>query len=437
MSDRRPRRRSPKHYPIKDLSYIVTQGGRTRRHKYFREMGEFTFPIVAAIVLQAVVYILIITRPGRSDWNNILQALVAISCVPLISGAVLAGLRRNGAAIMTATLVTVGLFSVAVSVLSGMRIPVSYQALAACLPIAVVIIAFANIRFQRSFAAQVAIANFPGAEDISRELGTVPILKDPAAKVPDIEILLIDPGQHHSARWSALLTSCYLRGIEIMPWTGYREVRTGRLDVSSFEVSHLAYSPSQFIYSKVKRVFDLLAVLVSLPITLPIAALVAVYIAILDGFPVIFVQIRRGYGGRRFRMYKFRTMYKGAEGGSTGPRDKRILPGCRLIRKLRIDELPQLYNILRGDMSLIGPRPVAEYVARNSAAVEPKYELRSLVLPGITGWAQVKSGYAGTVEEELYKLSYDLYYIKHLSFDLDLLIFFKTIRTVLFGSGAR
>src|SRR5690606_28806055 len=117
---------------------------------------------------------------------------------------------------------------------------------------------------------------------------------------------------------------------------------------------------------------------------------VAIYIGLRDSFPVIFVQIRRGYGGRRFRMYKFRTMYRGSEGGATDIGDSRIIPGCNLIRKFRFDEIPQLFNILRGDMSLIGPRPVAEYVARSSALVEPKYELRSLVLPGITGWAQVK-----------------------------------------------
>ena len=152
---------------------------------------------------------------------------------------------------------------------------------------------------------------------------------------------------------------------------------------------------------------------------------------------MLFVQVRRGYGGRRFRMYKFRTMYKGTSGGSTSVGDRRIIPGFRLVRKLRFDELPQIYNILKGDMSLIGPRPVAEYVSRSSEAVEPKYALRSLVLPGITGWAQVTSGYAGTTSEEIEKLSYDLYYIKHLSLDLDLLVLFKTFKTVMFGFGAR
>jgi lipopolysaccharide/colanic/teichoic acid biosynthesis glycosyltransferase len=102
-----------------------------------------------------------------------------------------------------------------------------------------------------------------------------------------------------------------------------------------------------------------------------------------------------------------------------------------------LDELPQLVNILTGNMSLIGPRPVAEYVARSTERKEPKYSFRSLVLPGITGWAQVKSGYAETTDQEVEKLAYDLYYIKHQSFDLDLLVLFKTVQTVMLGVGAR
>jgi len=295
--------------------------------------------------------------------------------------------------------------------------------------------AYANLGFQRTSRARVAIAKFPGADEVARELGNLLVITDPQEPLPDVDILLIDPRTNHNQEWSHLLANCYLRGIEIMPWASYREIRLGRLDVSTFEVSHLAYSPSQLIYARWKRLLDILAVVVTLPVTLPIAAGVMLYLCFLDGLPVIFVQIRRGYAGRRFRMYKFRTMYRGTEGGSTGKRDKRIMPGCRVIRKLRLDELPQLYNILRGDMSLIGPRPVAEYVARSSALVQPKYEVRSLVLPGITGWAQVHSGYAGTVDEEIEKLSYDLYYIKHLSLDLDLQIIFKTVTTVLFGAG--
>lgn len=437
MQERQSGRRSPEKYPVRDLSYVTSQGGRKRRNRYLREVRVFLLPVIFAVIAQALIYLVFVLRVHRDDWYNILVALVGLGLVPTVSAAMLAAFRRHGSPLVTATAITFALFSVVVSALSAVRIPLSYNALAACLLVALTVMAFANIRFQRTVNAWVAIAAFPNVEVVAEQLGNVHIVSGPDAAISDIEILLIDPREHHSDKWSTLLASCYLSGVEIMPWTRYLEVRQGRLDVSSFDIFHLAYSPSQLIYARCKRLFDVALVLLSLVITLPVAALVAIYIGLRDGFPVIFVQIRRGYGGRRFRMYKFRTMYKGTERGSTQAQDDRIIPGCTLIRKLRFDEIPQLYNILRGDMSVVGPRPVAEYVARSSAAAEPKYELRTLVLPGITGWAQVRSGYAATTDEEIEKLSYDLYYIKHLSLDLDLVILLKTVKTVLFGVGAR
>jgi lipopolysaccharide/colanic/teichoic acid biosynthesis glycosyltransferase len=436
MRQKRSRRNAP-NYPVRDLSFITEQGGRTRRHKYLRDLSIFWKPVVAAAVLQALVYGYIITRPGRTDWDNIAAAIVALALVPMLSAAVLTAFRRHEAPILVAALVSTCFFSIAVSVLSAMRVPVSYNGLATCLPVAIVLVSSANLRFHRRLTEKVVLAPFTRAHEVSQDLGGIGIISGPEADLGGVEILLIDPLEHHNSKWSPLIAACYLGGIEVMPWTRHLEQTRGRLDVNSFDISHLAYNPSQLIYARSKRFFDLCTAVLSLPLTMPIAIFVSLYILIRDGGPVIFVQIRRGYGGRRFRMYKFRTMYKGTVGGFTVVGDRRIIPGCRLIRKLRFDELPQIYNIIMGDMSLIGPRPVAEYVSRSSELVEPKYALRSLVLPGITGWAQVNSGYAGNTKEELEKLSYDLYYIKHLSIDLDLLVLFKTVKTVLFGTGAR
>lgn len=435
MSDQHTRNSSGSSYPVRNLSYVVAQGGRLRRNRYLRELVTFAAPTLITALLMAGAYILTMTRTGRSDWANIGFASVVLMLVPVACALILAGLRRHSAAILTATVVSAGLLSTAVTILSAMRLPISYQAILLASPILIVAMAFANLRFQRTIRAHVALASFDQADSVADELGNIRVIDADPKALEDLEILLIDPSEHHSEAWSNILTTCYLRGIEIMPWTAYRELRLGRLDVQSFEISHLAYSPGQVFYARCKRLLDIVIVVASLPITVPIGILVMLYIGVRDGFPVIFVQDRRGYGGNIFRMYKIRTMYNGTEGGSTTISDNRIIPGCGLIRKLRFDELPQLYNILRGDMSLIGPRPVAEYVALSSAALQPKYELRSLVLPGITGWAQVRSGYAATPEEEIEKLSYDLYYIKHLSLDLDIYIVFKTIRTVLFGAG--
>src|SRR5690606_26887894 len=144
------------------------------------------------------------------------------------SAIVLAGLRRHGSAIFTSIVVASGLFSVTVSLLSGIRIPISYQGVLACLPVLLLAVAYANIKFQRTFRAHVALANFAQAEDVSIELSGVPIIDAEEDELKDVEILLIDPREHHSEDWSTLLTTCYLRGIEIMPWTTYREIILGR-----------------------------------------------------------------------------------------------------------------------------------------------------------------------------------------------------------------
>ncbi|WP_169196222.1 sugar transferase [Devosia sp. MC1541] len=435
MSDQHSRNSSASAPLGHNLSYVVAQGGRMRRNRYLRELISFAAPTLITALLMACAYILTVTRAGRSDWSNIGTASIVLMLVPVLCTLILTGLRRHTAAILSATLVSVGLLSTAVTLLSALRLPISYQAILLATPILILGMAFANLRFQRTIRAHVALARFDQADAVASELGNIRIIDADPNALDETEILLIDPQAHHSEAWSKILATCYLRGIDIMPWAAYRETLLGRLEVASFEVSHLAYSSSQVLYARCKRLFDIVAVLASLPVTVPLALLVALYIGLRDGFPVIFVQNRRGYRGQSFRMYKFRTMYNGTEGGSTTHADSRIIPGCKLLRKLRFDELPQLYNILRGDMSLIGPRPVAEYVAESSASLEPKYALRCLVLPGITGWAQVRSGYAATDAEEIEKLSYDLYYIKHMSLDLDIYILFKTVRTVLFGAG--
>lgn len=425
------------HYPARDLSFITAQGGRTRRHRYLQDIKTFTLPILAASLLQIVVYVAVITRPGRADWFNIGVAAAVLAAVPILSGLVLAALRRNESALITSAIVTGGLFSFAVSALSATRIPLSYQALAACLPVALLIMGYINARFHRTLSAKVALASFSQADRVAEETEAIEIIASPQADISRVEILLIDPVEHHREEWSLLLAQCYLSGIEIMPWTQYLEIKQRRLNVASFDIAHLIYSPTQLLYARVKRFLDILAVLVTLPVTVPMGLAVAAYIIVRDGAPVLYIQHRLGYGGRVFRMYKLRTMYRGKSGGATHVGDVRIIPGCNIIRKFRLDELPQLYNILIGDMSLIGPRPEALDLAKAYERTIRKYPMRLLVLPGLTGWAQVNSGYSGNEDEALLKLSYDLYYIKHLSVDLDILILFKTIKTVLFGHGAR
>lgn len=411
--------------------------GENASSHFMREIRVYQRPVILAILLQLGIYAGVVLLAGRRDFGNMIVVMICLAVVPPTAAIVLSSLRRHSTPLTSAIVVSVGVFSFCISFLAAVRVPVSYQALAMGFPAFLACLAYANIRAHHNLIAHAALATFSRADDVARLLD-VPVLADPNGDVSKIEMLLIDPVEHHGAEWSRLLSECYVRGIAIISWANYLEIKKGQVDISMFDASYLSYSSGQFLYSRVKRGLDVLAVLVSLPLAIPVVLLTAAYILVVDGRPIFFVQPRVGYLGKLFNMWKFRTMYKDIEQGTTtSAGDTRILPGCRTLRKLRIDETPQLFNILAGHMSLIGPRPVATYVSESINKIEPKFAMRTAVLPGITGWAQVNAGYAETAKEEVNKLSYDLYYLKNISFDLDLRVALATFRTILFGSGGR
>ena len=191
----------------------------------------------------------------------------------------------------------------------------------------------------------------------------------------------------------------------------------------------------------VKRGTDVLLALLALLITVPLWVVLPILIKLSSPGPVFYRQERVGWHGRRFTILKFRSMQQNAEAAGHAiwaeECDTRVTAVGRFMRRYRLDELPQLLNVLRGDMSMVGPRPERpEFIGRLNRDV-PYYAYRLAVKPGITGWAQVMFRYGATVEDAAEKLQYDLYYIKHMSLRLDGLIALKTIRTVLFQSGAR
>jgi len=194
-------------------------------------------------------------------------------------------------------------------------------------------------------------------------------------------------------------------------------------------------------YPYVKRGMDLLLIAGSLPLTLPLGVGTALAIRLESRGPVLFWQERIGRDGETFQMAKFRSMYAGNAGEDddvfADEEDDRVTTVGRLIRKLRIDELPQFWNVLTGDMSLIGPRPEQVGLAEDFSDDMNLYEYRHLVRPGISGWAQVLHGYAADTEATRRKLEHDLYYVKHQSVTLDLLITYLTVKTILTGFGAR
>jgi lipopolysaccharide/colanic/teichoic acid biosynthesis glycosyltransferase len=204
------------------------------------------------------------------------------------------------------------------------------------------------------------------------------------------------------------------------------------------EYAQLPWSNEFSFQRKLKRVADVAVALLLLVTTAPLLLLLAAAIRLEDGGPVFYVQERSGWLGQPFQLFKLRTMVHEPTSGPacwTVPGDQRITRLGRVLRPTRLDELPQLLNVLRGEMSLIGPRPERPQLEIELECAIPHYRKRHWMPPGLSGWAQVCAPYASSVEEAELKLSYDLYYLRHWSTSLDLLILFKTLKTILKAGG--
>ncbi len=240
------------------------------------------------------------------------------------------------------------------------------------------------------------------------------------------------------------LLNCRLQGVKVEEGELLYERVTGKISVEKLRPSYLIFSEgfnrSKFNYI-FKRALDIVLAAAGIVLALPVLILTALVIKLESRGPVIFSQPRVGKEGRVFRIYKFRSMRQDAEKESgpvwAGEDDPRITRVGRLLRKLRIDEIPQLWNVLKNDMSFVGPRPERPYFVDELKQDIPFYTERLVVKPGITGWAQINYRYGASKEDAIEKLQYDLYYIKNISIYLDILILFRTIRVVLLGFGAR
>jgi sugar transferase (PEP-CTERM system associated) len=240
------------------------------------------------------------------------------------------------------------------------------------------------------------------------------------------------------------LLECRLDGVQITDLARYFERVHGQVPIESLKVSWLIYGHGfrqNTLRSAVKRCFDLIVSATLIVLASPIMLLAALLIAAEGGGPLIYRQERVGLRGRTFTVLKFRSMLPDAEqdGKATwaARNDSRVTRVGRFIRRARIDELPQLLNVLKGEMSFVGPRPERpEFVAMLTEQI-PFYAVRHSVKPGLTGWAQVRYSYGATVEQSIRKLEYDLYYVKNHTLLLDLVILLETVRVVLLGEGAR
>ncbi|MDY0131715.1 MAG: TIGR03013 family PEP-CTERM/XrtA system glycosyltransferase [Desulforegulaceae bacterium] len=240
------------------------------------------------------------------------------------------------------------------------------------------------------------------------------------------------------------LIQCRSAGLEVIDGFSFYEQLTGKILVNKINPSWLIFSDGfkkSLVRKLIKRVTDIIGSFIMVLILSPLMLLVALAIKIDSKGPVFFSQDRVGLNRKEFMMFKFRSMKKDAE-KLTGPvwageDDPRITKMGRLIRKYRIDELPQLWNVLKGEMSLVGPRPERKHFTDSLEKDIPFYSQRYLVKPGLTGWAQISFDYAATIEDSMEKLNYDLFYIKNMTTALDLFVLLRTVKIVLFGRGSR
>lgn len=263
-----------------------------------------------------------------------------------------------------------------------------------------------------------------------------------------IERVIVTMGERRGKLPVEKLLNMKMKGVMIEDGNAFYETLTGKVALESLRPSQLLFS-SGFFASRgmliTKRLLSVAFSLIALVLTAPIMAVVALAILIDSGRPVLFRQKRVGKDGRIFTLYKFRSMkvagnVNAAGNGKAQPaktNDERFTGIGRLMRRLRVDELPQLYNILKGDMYFVGPRPFMLEEEEQLALQIPFYKQRWAVKPGVTGWAQINRPYCVTLEDNIEKLSYDLFYVKNMSVGLDMLILFQTAKTILLRKGSR
>ncbi len=240
------------------------------------------------------------------------------------------------------------------------------------------------------------------------------------------------------------LLDCKLAGVRVYDVTTYFERMLGQIRVDFVNAGWLIFGDGfnqGFYRTAVKRVFDILCSLLLILVAAPIMLLAAIAIKLESPGPIFYRQERVGFNGKTFKVAKFRSMRTDAEKDGQ-PRwatanDSRVTRVGNIIRLLRIDELPQVFNVFSGDMSLVGPRPERPFFVDQLTAEIPYYAVRHSIKPGVTGWAQVRYKYGATIEDSQEKLQYDLYYVKNHSLFLDFLILFETVGVVLTGKGAR
>jgi len=319
------------------------------------------------------------------------------------------------------------------------RIEYSRYQLLACFLLTILWFLLIHFTVVRGRPMRLAVVPSPGARALPEMKYVVWVQLRQPRLVGPVGGVVADLREEHAPHWQAFLTRCALDGLPIFDVKQVSESLTGRVAIEHLSENTLAYKVHATAYRKIKRAIDTAAVVAFSPLIILTLAVAGLLVKLESRGAAIFAQMRMGHRGRPFRVLKLRTMYDGGEGGDhfTGENDPRVTSIGRFLRKYRIDELPQAWNIFKGEMSWIGPRPEAVELAQAYEREAPFYSYRHIVRPGISGWAQVHQGNVAGADEARLKLQYDFFYLKNLSPWLDMVVAIKTIRTILTGFGSR
>jgi len=387
-------------------------------------------------------------HPGVVEW--IVQPVVAnsvlgVGACTIVSIAILRRLRfYPGVAVAKSILPVLGVsFGLLIATIATLRLEYSNKLIITCF-FCVLTARFA-VTAMRTRAKGLLYYVVPGgAADVVCELQSAPVfvLDNPSLEnLPDCAIVA-DLYADLEPEWERFLAEAAISGRPVYHYKQVWEAETGKVRIEQMSENGFGALVPSFAYQKMKRAIDLALSILVLPFIVPLMGICALAIKWDSKGSVFFRQLRMGFRGNEFFVLKLRTMSEGCNGEDralsiTKSGDKRITKVGAFLRRTRLDELPQVFNILRGEMSWIGPRPEAVSLSQWYEGEIPFYRYRHIVRPGITGWAQVNQGHVADLDEVDEKLQYDFYYIKNLSYWLDIVIVLRTIRVVLSGFGSK
>ena len=350
----------------------------------------------------------------------------------------------SGGYVITSLTIT---FSILVIVMFIMRLDYSRLQLLNCYILSTGTLLFIHLKVERHRTLVFAYV----AGGLAGDLPKIPYVDWRRIDAPDgildgIDAIVVDLHSDHDDRWESAIAKWVLTGIPVYDARSAREQLTGRVEINHLYENTLGSLNPNNVLLKIKSVLDFFISLCLIIIFMPVMIVVAIAIKMDSPGPAIFRQKRMGFRAQVFTVYKFRTMRVATENedaealrksAMTQDDDVRITKFGRIFRRTRLDELPQLFNILKGDMSLIGPRPEALSLSQWYEKQIPFYHYRHIIKPGLTGWAQVSQGHVTDVTDVREKLNLDFYYVKNYSVWLDILIILRTAAIMVTGAGAR